>query len=46
MRAHFKAENFTDAVVHAVNEVGELLAAHFPRQPDDRNELTDAVEEG
>lgn len=43
MQQDFKAQNFTDAVVHAVNKTGELLAAHFPRQPDDRNELPDTV---
>ena len=46
MQAHFKAENFTDAVVHAIEQTGELLAQHFPRWPNDRNELPNAVEEG
>jgi uncharacterized membrane protein len=46
MRVHFKAENFTDAVVHAIEQAGELLASHFPRRPDDRNELPNRVEEG
>jgi len=46
MRVHFKAENFTDAVVHAIEQTGDLLAQHFPRRPDDRNELPDRVEEG
>lgn len=46
MRTFFQAENFTDAVLHAVQEAGELLAQHFPRSPDDRNELSDTVEEG
>lgn len=45
MQAHFKAENFTDAVVHAVEQTGDLLASHFPRRPDDRNELPNTVEE-
>lgn len=44
MQAHFKAENFTDAVVHAIERTGELLSAQFPRQPDDRNELPNEVE--
>lgn len=43
MRTHFQARNFTDAVVHAIRETGQLLAAHFPRRPDDRNELPDTV---
>jgi uncharacterized membrane protein len=43
MRTHFKAEHFTDAVVHAIEQTGELLADHFPRRPDDRNELPNTV---
>ncbi len=46
MQAHFKAENFTDAVVHAIKQTGDLLGQHFPRRPDDCNELPNAVEEG
>lgn len=43
MRAHFKTENFTGALVHAVRETGNALAAHFPRRPDDKNELPDEI---
>lgn len=32
-----------DALVGAVGEVGRELARHFPRAPDDRNELSDDV---
>jgi uncharacterized membrane protein len=46
MQEHFRAQNFTDAVVHAIERTGALLSTEFPRQPDDRNELPDAVEEG
>jgi len=46
MRQHFRAENFTDAVVHAIDRTGELLSQHFPRRSDDRNELPNEVEEG
>jgi uncharacterized membrane protein len=46
MRTHFQAQNFTDAVVHAIREAGLLLGQHFPRRPDDRNELPNAVDEG
>lgn len=46
MRTHFQAQNFTDAVVHAINETGGLLAQHFPRFPDDRDELPNTVLEG
>lgn len=43
MLAHLQAHNFTDAVVHAIREAGRLLTQHFPRRPDDRNELPDTV---
>jgi uncharacterized membrane protein len=46
MRTHLQAQNFTDALLHALRETGQLLARHFPRSPDDRNELPDTVEEG
>ena len=46
MQKHFKAENFTDALVHAIERTGELLSTQFPRQPGDRDELPNAVEEG
>ena len=31
------------AIVEAVQEVGSVLAEHFPRRPDDVNELSDEV---
>ncbi len=43
MRAHFRQEEFTDALVEAIGTLGQLLAEHFPRQSDDRNELPDIV---
>ena len=42
MRAHFQQEEFTDAIVEAIERAGELLARYFPRRHDDRNELPDA----
>lgn len=38
-----KAGEFTEAVVDAVNEIGTVLARHFPRSPDDRDELPNQV---
>jgi uncharacterized membrane protein len=35
-----------DAVVQAVRAVGEVLRHHFPRRPDDHNELSDRVSLG
>ena len=46
MREHFKREEFTDALVEAIESAGQLLARHFPRQDSDRNELSDQVVEG
>ena len=38
-------EAFTDGLVHAMERAGELLAMHFPRHSDDRNERSDEVVE-
>ncbi|HEY5705964.1 MAG TPA: TPM domain-containing protein [Terrimicrobiaceae bacterium] len=35
---------FTEAVVEAIARAGEVLALHFPRRPDDLNELPNEVE--
>ena len=35
MVGHFKAEAPRDAVVHAVEDLGRVLAEHFPRRPGD-----------
>ena len=43
MRAHFQGEKFTDALVEAIASAGQALATHFPRRPDDRNELPDVM---
>lgn len=45
LREHFGRGDFTGGLVQAIGRAGELLARHFPRQPDDRNELPNAVEE-
>lgn len=46
MRAHFRNENFTDALVEAIQEAGELLARHFPKTAATPNELPDEIIEG
>lgn len=46
MRDHFKREAFTDALVEGIQAVGASLSEHFPRQQDDRNELSNDIVEG
>jgi len=46
MRAHFKNEDFNRAITLAINEIGKLLAAHFPRTGDTINELPDEIVQG
>lgn len=41
---HFKRAEFTAGLIQAVERAGALLATHFPRQPDDRNELSNDIE--
>ena len=43
MCGHFKNSDFTQGIVLAIHKAGEILAAHFPRRPDDQNELPDDV---
>jgi uncharacterized membrane protein len=43
MRIHFQSERFSDAIVDAIGDIGEVLARHFPRSGDDSNELPNAV---
>ena len=44
MTSHFQAGDFTGGLVLGIERAGELLAVHFPRRPDDRNELPDKIE--
>ena len=46
MSARFHAGEFTEGIVQGINRAGELLAVHFPRQPDDSDELPNRVEHG
>ena len=39
MREQFKQEHFQAALVEAIESTGLLLAEHFPRRPDDVDEL-------
>lgn len=44
MRALFKQDKFTDALILAIKDVGSALERHFPRRDDDRDELPNAIE--
>lgn len=46
MRVHFQNEKFSHALIEAINEVGTVLATHFPRTSANTNELPDDVIEG
>jgi uncharacterized membrane protein len=43
MIAHLREQRPRDGLLAAVRDVGEALRRHFPRAPDDRNELSDEV---
>jgi uncharacterized membrane protein len=43
MRAHFQNEKFSHALIEAIQEIGRLLAAHFPKTSANINELPDDV---
>jgi putative membrane protein len=43
MIAKLRAGRPLDAVLTGIDEVGRVLAQHFPRRPDDQNELPDHV---
>jgi uncharacterized membrane protein len=45
MRAHFQKEKFNHAIVEAIEEIGKLLATHFPKRSASSNELPDEIAE-
>lgn len=46
MRTHFQNEDFTEALVEAIESTGQLLARYFPKTAESRNELPDDIVEG
>jgi uncharacterized membrane protein len=46
MEQHFRAGRFLDGVHRVIDQIGAELHRHFPRTPDDRNELPDTPSEG
>lgn len=45
MEESFRRGEFTEGIVRGVQKVGELLAVHFPRSTQDRNELPNTIDE-
>jgi len=43
MRMHFQTEKFTHALIDGVQEIGKVLAAHFPKTSRSTNELPDEI---
>ena len=46
MRVDFQNEKFSHALTGAIDEIGKVLATHFPRESANANELPDDVVEG
>ena len=40
---HLAGERPREGFVHAISELGSVLSRHFPRRPDDRDELSNRV---
>ncbi len=45
MTEHFRRGEFENGIILGLERAGSLLAMHFPRSPDDKNELPNDVEE-
>lgn len=43
VRERLRTEHFTEAVIHGVRKVGEVLARHFPPLAGDRDELSNEI---
>ena len=46
MRMHFQNEKFSHALVEAIEEIGKVLAAHFPKTSTNANELPNDIVQG
>jgi uncharacterized membrane protein len=45
MALHFKRGEFIEGLIHGIERAGALLADHFPRGADDRDELPNNIED-
>jgi len=45
MARYFRAGDFTEGLVHGIREAGQILAKHFPANPNERHQLPDTVVE-
>ena len=43
MAEHFRKSEFTHGILFGIKKAGSLLSEHFPRRPDDENELPDDI---
>lgn len=43
VREHMRQQRSRDGLIHALAKVGATLGRHFPRRPDDKNELSNNV---
>jgi uncharacterized membrane protein len=43
MTDHLRRGQYTTAIIEAIQKTAQLLARHFPRDPDDRNELPNEI---
>jgi uncharacterized membrane protein len=43
MEKLFREGKFTEGVLAGLERAGDIMARHFPREDDDRTELSDAV---
>jgi uncharacterized membrane protein len=44
MRASLKEGKYTEALLSGIESIADVLKQHFPRRPDDRNELPNEIE--
>ena len=46
MGGHFQNGNFTEGIAGTIENLGNALAAHFPRRADDADEISNEIDEG